>query len=150
MRRFALPLLSVLGLAVVVAGVLNILDNQRTHREIEGLRRGIAMARAAADSCAGSLDYQEERFRAFGAHVDSLRAEVRDFEALDPRGVPEARYEEYMARFRAYNDSVAAWDARAEGLRRAQASCRALVERHNALSDSLRTRLLEEGADLPP
>lgn len=135
---------------VVVAGVLNIMDNQRTRREIEGLRRGIYTARLAADSCRGTLRLEESRFRDFGDAVDSLRSEVRDFEQVDPRGVPEAQYAEYLERFNAYNDSVAAWDARTAELRENEAACRTLVEDHNALSDSLRRRLIAEGTEVPP
>ena len=150
MNRIFAVLAVVAGAVVVVTGMLNIMDNMRTRREIEGLRGTIFTARLAADSCRGSLDLQEERFRSFGVRVDSLRAESRDFESLDPRGVPEERYAEYMERFNAYNDSVAAWDARVETLRANEEACRALVEEHNALSDSLRRRLVEEGTQVPP
>lgn len=140
----------VLAVAAVamVAGVLNIRDNQRTNREFEALRREIALARMAADSCRGSLMLLEADFQSFGESVDSLRTEVRGLEALDPRGVPEARYDEYMERFHAYNDSVSAWDARVDSLRAAEAACRVLVERHNLLSDSLRRRLVAEGVEV--
>lgn len=138
------------GAIIVVAGMINIADNLRTRREIEGLRGEIFQSRLAADSCSGSLMLQESRFRDFGAHVDSLREDVRDFEALDPRGVPEEQYEAYLERFNAYNDSVQAWDARVEVLRENEMACRALVERHNQLTDSLRRRLVEEGTEVPP
>lgn len=137
------------GVTIVVAGMLNIVDNTRTRREIEGLRGRIYQARLAADSCRGSLMLQESRFRDFDASVDSLRAEVRDFESMDPRGVPEDRYREYMDHFTAYNDSVAAWRARAARLRADEEACRGLVEGHNALSDSLRRRLVAEGTEVP-
>jgi hypothetical protein len=78
--------------------------------------------------------------------IDSLRDEVRDFEALDERGVPEERYDEYLERFEAYNDSVISWEARAETLRANEAACRELVEAHNALSDSLRRRMEARGS----
>lgn len=133
---------------VVMAGVLNIRENQRTSREFEALRRDIAMARMAADSCRGSLLLQEADFQDFGEAVDSLRGVVHDFEAMDPRGVPEARYEEYVARFNAYNDSVSAWDTWVDSLRATEAACRVLVERHNLLSDSLRRRLVAEGVEV--
>jgi len=150
MSRIAVAVAGVAGVVVVVAGMMNIVDNTRTRREIAGLRGRIYQARAAADSCRGSLMLQESGFRDFDARVDSLRAEVRAFEALDPRGVPEARYEEYMRRFEAYNDSVEAWRARAARLRADEEACRALVEEHNALGDSLRLRLVEEGTEVPP
>lgn len=126
--------------AVVVAGAWNLVERRRVVREIRSLRDTLYAARLAADSCRWSLATQERRFRRFDAMVDSLREEVRDFEALDERGVPEERYEEYLGRFEAYNDSVLAWEARAETLRANEAACRELVEAHNTLSDSLRRR----------
>jgi len=150
MNRTFLILAILAGVAIVVAGMINIVDNTRTRREIEGLRGSIYRARLAADSCRGSLMIQETRLRDFGVSVDSLRGEVRDFEALDPRGVPEARYDEYMEHFNAYNDSVAAWEGKAARLQADEAACRALVEEHNALSDSLRRRLVAEGTEVPP
>lgn len=138
------------GATIVVAGMLNISDNLSTRREIESLRGRIFLSRLAADSCRGSLTLQESRFRDFGTTVDSLRDQVRDFEQLDPRGVPEEQYEAYLDRFNAYNDSVAAWDARVETLRSNEEACRVLVEAHNQLADSLRARLLEEGTAVPP
>lgn len=150
MNRIVATILSLAGAGVVAAGMLNIVDNQRTRREIESLRRDIYIARLAADSCRGSLMIQESRFRDFGNTVDSLRTEVRDFEAMDPRGVPEEQYGEYMEHFNAYNDSVTAWSTRADRLRTDQEACRLLVEGHNSLSDSLRRRLVEEGTEVPP
>ena len=49
-----------------------------------------------------------------------------------------------MERFQAYNDSVAEWETRAERLRTHESECRAIIEGHNALSDSLRRRVAEE------
>jgi hypothetical protein len=144
------PAVALTCVVIVVAGVLNIMDNQRTRREIEGLRRGIYTARLAADSCRGSLLLEESAFRDFGSALDSLRGAVRDFESMDPRGVPEAQYRDYMERFNAYNDSVAGWEVRAQTLRDNETACRALVEEHNALSDSLRRRLVDEGTEVPP
>ena len=150
MTRLIPGLVGLACVVVVVAGVLNIMDNQRTRQEIESLRRGIYTARLAADSCRGTLMVEESRFRDFGDAVDSLRSEVRGFEEIDPRGVPEEQYAQYMERFNAYNDSVAAWDARAADLRSNEAACRGLVQDHNALSDSLRRRLIAEGTEVPP
>lgn len=150
MKNAVLILLSAAGAAIVVAGMLNIQDNMRTRREIEDLRSRIFLARLAADSCRGSLELAESRFRDFDSAVDTLRSQVRDMEALDPRGVPEERYDEYLQRFQAYNDSVGAWQARVEALQASEEACRTLVVRHNELSDSLRRRLVEEGTEIPP
>jgi hypothetical protein len=145
MRR-ALWVLVVLALAAVTAaGAWNLIERRRTVREIRSLRDSLYAARLAADSCRWSLATQERRFRRFDATIDSLREEVRDFEALDERGVPEERYDEYLERFEAYNDSVIAWDARAETLQANEAACREIVEAHNALTDSVRRRVEAEG-----
>jgi hypothetical protein len=69
--------------------------------------------------------------------VDSLRTAVRGFEDPARGGVPQSQYEEYMESFRAYNESVEIWGARADTLRAHDAACRALVDGHNLLTDSL-------------
>lgn len=94
------------------------------------------------DACRNELAYQEMLFRRFDAVVDSLESDVRSYES--DGGVPQARYDEYLERFEGYNDSVAAWEGRAEELRGTEQRCRDLVLDHNALADSLRRRLAQE------
>ncbi|HSM60353.1 MAG TPA: hypothetical protein VK849_06125 [Longimicrobiales bacterium] len=135
------------ALAIVALGALavtRVVDHRRTIGEIRDLRDQVYQARLAADSCRFSLSVEEGRFHRFDRRLDTLRAEVRGLEALDPRGVPEARYDEYMERFEAYNDSVASWQEMAGSLRASESACRSIVEAHNALSDSLRRRVEEE------
>jgi hypothetical protein len=145
MSRKPLAALGILVLAaVVVVGAVNLLDHRRTVKEIRALRDHVYRARVSADSCRNELAYQERTFRRFDVVVDSLRGEVRAFERLDERGVPEDRYDEYLERFDGYNDSVAAWRLKADSLRAAEATCRALIEGHNVLADSLRARLETE------
>jgi hypothetical protein len=145
----ALPALGgLLLVAMVVVGMLNIVDHQRTLREVRALQGRIYQARVAADSCRNTLAYQEDRFRAFDRRIDSLRARVRAFESLDERGVPEEQYQEYLRHFDAYNDSVATWRARADSLRSTETACRSLVAAHNLLTDSLRERLEAEGTEV--
>lgn len=110
-------------------------------REIDRLRQEMYVARVAADSCQNAVAYAEMAFQRFNARVDSVRGEVRDLEALDPRGVPEERYDEYMQLFDAYNDSVATWDDRVARLQGDEAACRTIIDRHNDLADTLRSRL---------
>ncbi|HSG08266.1 MAG TPA: hypothetical protein VLA36_07905 [Longimicrobiales bacterium] len=134
-------LLGVLALAVVgslAASIWTMVDRSRTRQEILDLRDRVARAHISADSCTNVLAYDQMLFQQFDEVVDSLRGEVSAFEELDPRGVPEERYDEYMERFRAYNDSVAAWELRADRLRTSDAACRTLIEAHNSLSDSVR------------
>ena len=133
--------------AVIVAalGARDVLHRRRTIREIRDLRDQVYRARVSADSCRNELAYQERLFRRFDTVVDSLGREVRGYERLDARGVPEARYEEYLRHFEGYNDSVAVWRGRAAALRATEAACRTFIQDHNAIADSLRRRLDAEG-----
>ncbi len=128
---------------ITVMGVRAYRAERRLVDEITMLRNQVYEARVSADSCRNELAYQETLFRRFDEVVDSLRQEVRAFEAMDARGVPEAQYEEYLTRFEGYNDSVQAWERRAAELRASEQICRGLVHDHNALADSLRGRLTE-------
>jgi hypothetical protein len=137
-------LMVVAALALIVSAGLaggSILERNRYVREMELLRASLRQARFSVDSCRMALTYQEQSFRLFDEMVDSLRREVRGFEDPAQGGVPEAMYPEYLEAFDAYNDSVANWQLRADSLQTAEAICRALVESHNALSDSLRRRV---------
>jgi hypothetical protein len=134
--------LVMLGTAIL-AGT-SIADRRRALREIDDLRGRIYSARVAADSCQNSVAYEEMSFRRYNTVVDSLRREVRSFEAMDDRGVPEEAYDQYLELFEGYNDSVGSWEERAERLRVDEAACRAIIDGHNALTDSLRRRLLPE------
>jgi len=122
----------------VAASIWTLVDRNRTREELLDLRDRVTRARISADSCTNTLAYDHMLFGRFDQVVDSLKGEVRDLEALDPRGVPEERYDEYMERFRGYNDSVAAWERRADRLRASDTACRSLIEVHNTLSDSVR------------
>ncbi|HKJ02672.1 MAG TPA: hypothetical protein VJ997_09460 [Longimicrobiales bacterium] len=137
-RKILLGLFAVAVLASLAASVWTLVERSRTRQEILDLRDRVARARISADSCTNVLAYDQMLFQQFDRVVDSLRGEVRVLEELDPRGVPEERYDEYMERFEGYNDSVAAWERRAEQLRASDAVCRTLIEAHNTLSDSVR------------
>jgi hypothetical protein len=130
---------------VVVAGLLggSLLERDRRIAELQALRAQLDAARFAADSCRTALTLQEHSFRRFNQMVDSLRDVVDGFDDPALGGVPEDEYPEYMENFNLYNDSVAVWQARADTLRAKEAACRALVEAHNLLGDSL-SQLREE------
>jgi len=144
-KRLLLGLVGLLALGALAWAGRDMLERRRTVEEINALRGRVYDARVAIDSCRNELAYQEMLFRRFDTLVASLRGEVDAFEALDERGVPEEEYDAYMDAFEGYNDSVAVWEARADSLRRTDAVCRVLVERHNELTDSFRARLLDEG-----
>ncbi|MDT8342453.1 MAG: hypothetical protein RQ751_13150 [Longimicrobiales bacterium] len=127
------------------------LRNQRTLEAIEALRLEVHEARTAADSCTADLALAESDLRGTDAAADSLRGAVERAEDTLPgggRGVPAAEYEAYLEAFERYNDTVREWEARARELREHEERCRALIERHNALTDSLRGRLNDAGITL--
>lgn len=129
------------ALVVLVSAGLaggTILERNREIREMELLRQRLQQARFSVDSCRVSLAQEEQDFRRFDARVDSLRSEMEGFEDPALGGVPQDEYEEYLEVFDAYNEAIPAWEARADSLQTSEDICRALVERHNALSDSIR------------
>jgi hypothetical protein len=89
----------------------------------------------------------EAALQTLTATIDSLRTEVARLEGLGDGRVPAERYDEYLGIFDSYNDSVTVWDVRSERLRDAEAACRAVIEDHNALSDSIQAILSGEGAN---
>lgn len=142
-------LLSVLALlfgVAVIFGIRRIVERQQTVAEINRLREDLYRNRLAADRCRGSLQTSEAALRALRTTIDSLRVEVGDYETASGQ-VPQALYEEYLGVFEEYNDSVQVWEGRERRLRSAEASCRATIERHNALSDTLQSILAEAGIE---
>lgn len=132
--------------AILIAGRIYRATRPPTAQEqLRPLQEELAAFRAAADSCNRRYGIVEARFRAIDQRVDSLRAVVARYESLDPDGVPEDRYAEYLDAFDAYNGAVPVWEARADSVEAAHARCRLLTEGHNELADSLRTRLVEMG-----
>lgn len=135
----------VLG-GLVIVGVQRIVERQQTVDEINRLREDLYRSRLTADRCRGALQTSEVSLRTLRATIDSLRQEVGDYET-DSGQVPQSLYDEYLGVFEEYNDSVQVWEGRERRLRSAEASCRATIERHNALSDTLQTILDEAGIE---
>jgi hypothetical protein len=102
------------------------------------LRDSLAALRAHADSCQSEVEDRAAQLRAFDERLDSMRARVRELEALDRRGVPADSYRVYLGTFNAYNDSAAAWPPLEDTVRALDARCRTVAEHHNVLADSLR------------
>lgn len=128
----------------LVAGLLLVTLQWRVRSQRdEAYRLGerVAEARRAAEDCTRTLTMAQSAFRAMDARVDTLRMTVRDYEALDPDGVPAARYEDYLGAVDRYNDAVTQWESSADSLRSTEAMCRATIEVHNTLADSARERL---------
>jgi hypothetical protein len=145
MKRILLGTGALVLVALGALAVHSFLGENEVRRELEALRGELRSARSQADSCRVALTWEEQDFLGFDAYVDSLHGQVRGFEDPDQGGVPGVEYEEYLASFDRYNDSVAVWQNRVDSLRATEASCRALAEAHNALGDSLRQRLSEVG-----
>ena len=132
--------------ALLFIGARRVVESRRLTAEINRMREDLYRARVASDRCRGSLVTSESSLLTLTATIDSLRARVDSFEALGDGQVPSDRYEEYLAVFDSYNDSVAAWATRSDRLRTAEASCRAVIESHNALRDSIQRILQEAGS----
>jgi hypothetical protein len=133
--------LAVSTTSVLVLGARRFVDQRRTTAEITQLRDDLYRARVASDRCRNSLAGSESALRTLTNTIDSLRSRVDSFEALGDGRVPADRYDEYLEIFDSYNDSVAAWEIRSERLISSETSCRAVIEEHNALSDSIQARL---------
>ncbi len=135
--------LALATMAIVYLGAQRILEQQHISDEIARLRDGLYRARITADRCQRSLTSVENELHVFDARLDSMRARVDSFEALDIRGVAQEQYQAYLETFDAYNDSVDTWGARERQLRAADASCRNVILGHNSLRDSLQQVLTE-------
>ena len=132
-------------LAVLVVGIRRFVEQRRLNDEINRLRDDLYRARVSADRCRNSLAGSEAALQTLTTAIDSLRSRVDSFEALGGGNVPARVYDDYLGVFEAYNDSVASWEIRSERLLTAEESCRATIEEHNALSDSIQALLEEAG-----
>jgi hypothetical protein len=146
--RVTLAVLGTVAAATVVfAAWTRILERKATLGEIQRLRDDLYRSRVASERCRSSLQTSEVALRELGLSIDSLRARVDSFEALDRRGVPGAEYEDYLVAFEEYNDSVGVWDGRERRLRAADDACRQTITAHNARGDTLQEVLEAAGID---
>jgi hypothetical protein len=139
-----------LALFYFVLGYRAHLRNQRVLDQVEALGAEVQAARAAADGCVNDLAMAESLFRQTQADADSLKAQVEAAEQPLPgggRGVDAQAYETYMADVGDYNAAVERWEAQGEEVEARDQECRALVERHNLLLDSLRALMAEHGLE---
>ena len=145
-RMVLLSLFALVLGGLVVIGIQRIVERQQTLEEINRLREDLYRTRLTADRCRGALQTSETALRSLRTTIDSLRVEVSDYETASGQ-VPQSLYEEYLGAFEEYNDSVQVWEGRERRLRSSEASCRATIERHNALSDTLQNVLTEAGIE---
>jgi hypothetical protein len=128
-------------------GIGRRVERQRIVTEINRLQGALSRARVDSDWCQNGLAVREASLRKLGLTIDSMRSGVDDFEAMDSRGVPEPGFQEYLDLFDRYNDSVAEWDVREGRLRESELTCRATIEGHNTIADSLKSVL--DAAGIP-
>lgn len=144
--RIHITFMIVAAALILVAGrIYRLTRPPSPAEELAPLRAELALFRVAADSCTTEYAALEEDFRRYEARLDSLRRAVREFESLDPNGVPGEEYPEYLEAFDAYNEAVPEWGARTDSLEAQHERCESLTEQHNALADSARSRLIELG-----
>lgn len=128
------------AVALVVLAIVSQIRLRNQRQDELRLQERVAEAKLSAEECTRTLAVAEAAFADLDARVDSLRGVTDAFEALDPEGVPAARYEEYLASVDRYNAAVADWEDSADALRSSETQCRVTVESYNALVDSVRTR----------
>ncbi len=148
LRNFWLWVAVVVGAGLLAAGAaaLQEVRYQSTPRaHAEAYHAEVRESRAEVETCLDELERNEDVFRAQERLTQELRAQIDAFEAMDPRGVPQAVYEDYLEIFERYNASLPAWELRGESLRRVSERCRALTEAHNVRADSLRGLMEEAG-----
>jgi len=133
--------------AILVVGGKRIIEQERMAQKVDRIRESLYRARVTAERCQQSIATGQTELVGLGARLDSLRARVDSFEALDARGVPQDRYEMYLGTFNMYNDTASTWEDRERQLRVAEASCRSVILEHNALSDSLQALFVQLGVD---
>jgi hypothetical protein len=104
---------------------------------MQALWAALDQARQSADSCKITLAWEEDDFLRFDRGLDSLRRVVEAFENPELGGVLQPDYGDYLERFDRYNDLVQEWQGQADTLQAREARCRALVEAHNHLADSI-------------
>lgn len=141
MTRRRLILTGLIAIIVVATGLLYIGRVLRGPGAISETRGELLELRIAVDSCQAALAAGQQELLAYNEWLDSLRSRVREFEALDPRGVPADSYSVYIDAFSAYNDSVATWEGRVAELQAERDACADLIAAHNQTQDSLRTLL---------
>jgi len=143
--RWILPLV---GLFILGTAAPLLIDRWRgpSPREIaEGLRVEAEGLRPLIDACLTTRARIELRFQEHVRVTAELRAAVDSLESLDPRGVPSDSYEEYLALVDRFNIATREWEVRSEELLSYDPRCRELIAAHNALGDSARRILAEEG-----
>jgi len=136
------------GLLVLVAGASAISRVTQASSNVaiaEELRGELREIRGQLELCRATQDRVELRFQTLTQDTERLREELDILEALDPRGVPAARYPEYMQRVEAFNEAVPEWERQAEELQAQSARCRQLAEFHNERADSLQRFLVDAG-----
>lgn len=133
--------------AVTVLGLEAYSERQRTTEEINRLRDELYRQRVASDRCRSSLATSQSSLEILGTTIDSIRGVIDSLEALGGGRVPAEQYEEYLVIFENHNDSVEVWEVRSERLLTAESSCRSVIGRHNAISDTLQAVLTQAGID---
>lgn len=111
----------------------------------EAMQGSLEQLRDEVSACLDIREQAELRFQDLDRDTRVLRAQVDSFEALDPRGVPAAEYEDYLDRVEDFNASTEAWERESENLQRFASECDSLVTAHNEGVTELRGFLIDEG-----
>jgi hypothetical protein len=134
------PLVPAFALLLILAGagLFRLARSAGERDAFEILSDSARALRVAADSCSAELELVRADLLHYRARLDSLHAQVRDYEDVEPRTVPAELFGEYMELFDRYNDSTAAWADRVEVVQLKLEQCQAIATAHNETVDSLR------------
>ncbi len=140
-----LVILAISAVAFLAIVVIDLLSPIPPADRLRAQRQQMADLRAAADSCQAALVGEEARLLTSDARLDSLRAVIDYYEALDARGVPADSYEVYLEIFQAYNEGIPQRATAGDSLQAHWEACRELTVRHNSIADSARAIAEELG-----
>lgn len=145
LNRWVLPLLGLLLLAGAASFVADRIRGPSPEELAGELQREGELLRGRIDACFSTRSAIELRFQEHVRKTEALGDSIEGLEALDPRGVPAARYDEYLGLVDRFNQSTERWEGMAEELRSFEPQCRELVEAYNGKADSIRILLTPEG-----
>lgn len=143
--RWILPFLGLVLLALGGAAMVERVRGPSPREVADGLRIEMEGIRTRVDACLATRARVELRFQAHVRETGRLRAAVDSLEALDPQGVPEGVYDEYLGLVEQFNAATREWEVLSAELQTQDPRCRELISAHNALGDSARRILAEAG-----
>jgi hypothetical protein len=136
-----LPLVAAVVVVILIAaaGIYRLGSSARERATTAQLADSVRALRVASDACGTELHHEEAELGRFRERLDSMHTHVRGFET-DERGVPAARYGEYLGALAEYQDSTDVWEDRVTAVQEMLTRCRDLAGSHNEMVEELLIR----------